>query len=297
MQGGGRKISAWLGLLHRVGVCSTMIASEFGKPGGASSMKIAFWNINRNKDVTHVVNLVDRAAPDVLFIAECSPEIVESLQSLYRMLVPIVSDKPKVRGFVVSENLKCLLKHEFKDRLSLYQLTWNSKEFLLGTVHLLPKNNASSQAQSLEAMKYVHVIQRFEREQRQKNTIIIGDFNMNPFDPGMVSASAFNAVCSPEIALKQSRRFQGDNYDYFFNPAWKNYAGIGDEIYGTYYYHAYGMDEFLWNNFDQVLVRPSILRQYNPKFSVMHDILGFDLRTRNNEVSDHYPILLELKEK
>jgi hypothetical protein len=213
------------------------------------------------------------------------------------MLDPVLSDDPKIRCFIISKKMECSLKREYKNRLFLYQLTWKNKRFLLGTVHLLSKNNASAHAQRLEAKGYVREIQMFEREQQQKDTIVIGDFNMNPFDPGMVSASVFNSVCSAEIALKGTRMFQSEKYDYFFNPAWKNYAGIGNEVYGTYFYHSVGADEFHWNNFDQALIRPSILQQYEPKFSVLHDILGYDLRKRNNGVSDHYPILLELKEK
>jgi exonuclease III len=176
-------------------------------------------------------------------------------------------------------------------------LTWQDKDFLLGTVHLLPKNHASSDTQSLEAKDYVREVRLVEKDEQQKNTILIGDFNMNPFDPGMISASTFNSVCSPAIALKRCRTFQWESYDYFFNPTWKNYAGVGKDIYGTYYHHSCGADEFHWNNFDQALVSPSILQQYNPEFSILHDVLRFDLRKENNGISDHYPILLELKEK
>jgi hypothetical protein len=176
-------------------------------------------------------------------------------------------------------------------------LTWQDKDFLLGTVHLLSKMNTTPQTQSLEAGEYVRKVRMIEKELQQKNTILIGDFNMNPFEPGMVSASVFNSVCSLDIALKQSRKFQYVDYDYFYNPAWKNYAGVGNEVYGTYYHHSYGMDEFHWNNYDQALIRPAILQQYRPEFSVLHDKVWFDLRNKNNNISDHYPILLELKEK
>ena len=257
-------------------------------------MKIIFCNINkRNKDVAHVVKLVNSVKPDLLFLAECSPEIVSATQTQYEMISPAIFDNPKVHGFIVSGKVECSLKREYNERLSFYRLAWQGKEFLLGTVHLLSKNCTSALAQSLVAEEYVRMVRIQEEIEKHKNTILIGDFNMNPFDSGMVSASVFNAVCSQEIALKQSRKFQRKDYDYFFNPAWKNYAGVGNAVYGTYYHHSCGMDGVHWNNFDQVLIRPSILQQYKPKFSVLHE-LGFDLRNKNNGVSDHYPILLEL---
>jgi len=257
-------------------------------------MKIVFWNIKGSKDVTHVVDLVDSVEPDLLFLAECSPEIVASSQSRCRVIAPRIFANPKVRGFVVSENVKCTLSLEHNDRLFFYRVTWQGKEFLLGTVHLLSKIYASNSAQSSEAQKYVRVVRMTEKAEKQKNTILIGDFNMNPFEEGMVKVHAFNSVCSSEIALKKGRQFQGEYYDYFFNPAWKHYAGVGNGVYGTYYHHSCGADGFHWNNFDQALVSPSILQKYNPQFSILHDVLGFDLRNKNNGVSDHYPILLEL---
>ena len=260
-------------------------------------MKIAFWNIKQNKNLDYVVKLIDSVCPDVLFLAESSPEMVELLQDRYKTLGPGISSEPKIYGFIVSKNLKGSLIREYKDRLFLYQLTWQEEFFSLGVVHLPSKLYKSTAAQSEQVAKYVREIRMFEEELQHKNTILIGDFNMNPFEPGMVLASLFNSVCSPAIALKQKRTIDGEDYDYFFNPSWKNYAGVGNDVYGTYYYHACGTDEFHWNNLDQVLIRPSILQQYDPEFFVLHDVLEFDLRKRNNGISDHYPILLELKEK
>ena len=260
-------------------------------------MKIAFWNIKQNENLDHVVKLVDSVGPDVLFLAESSPEMVELLQDRYKTLGPGISSEPKIYGFAVSEQLKCSFDRKYQNRLFLYRLTWRKEDFSLGVVHLPSKNHTTNLAQSHDAAKYAQEIRVYEKERKHKNTILIGDFNMNPFDPGMVLASVFNSVCSPAIALKQKRKVKDEYHDYFFNPSWKNYAGVGNEVYGTYYYHSCGEDEFLWNNLDQALVRPSILQKYDPHFFVLHDVLGFDLRTKNNGVSDHYPILLELKEK
>jgi hypothetical protein len=35
--------------------------------------------------------------------------------------------------------------------------------------------------------------------------VVIGDFNMNPFDRGMVNANGFHAVMSRQIAALRSR--------------------------------------------------------------------------------------------
>jgi len=131
-------------------------------------MKIVFWNIKQNKDITYVVDLVDRVSPDMLFLAECAPEIADLLRSRYKILVSRISTHPKVRGFAVAENLKCSLIHEYNNRLFLYRLTWKYKVFLLGTVHLMSKNHTTSLAQSLEAGNYVREIRMIEESEKQK---------------------------------------------------------------------------------------------------------------------------------
>lgn len=121
---------------------------------------------------------------------------------------------------------------------------------------------------------------------------------MNPFDPGMVVSDGFNSVCSETIAKKISRIVGGEECPYFYNPSWKNYSGIGNKIYGSYYYHSCsGGHEFHWNNLDQVLLRPSIIEKYDHVFKILHDVVGYDLTKKNNGISDHYPIFLELQEK
>ncbi|MDR1923990.1 MAG: hypothetical protein LBQ66_06420 [Planctomycetaceae bacterium] len=257
-------------------------------------MKIAFWNIKLNKNFCYIVELVKRVQADILFLAECPQENITELQNSYKVLAGKIYERPKIYSCIISETLGCSLIQEYKNRLFVYRLTFGKQKLLVGVVHLISKNHANPNTQITVSIDYMREIREAYPKQ---DMILIGDFNMNPFDHGMVSVAGFNSVCSEEIALKEQRQFQMEKYDYFFNPSWKNYSGIGNEVYGTYYHHSPDSDGFYWNNYDQVLLRPAILKKYNYKFTVLHNILNFDLRRKNNGISDHYPILLELQEK
>jgi exonuclease III len=266
-------------------------------------MRIVFWNINRKSDVEIIHQLVEKSTPDLLFLAECPDEMVSKIDSSFPEIKPPVTppkSDPKVRGFNISNIYQIDCVNNDFDRYWFYVVEKDDKIFLLGTVHLIDQRNHDKHAQCRVARDAMEQIQRHETAMRSKtqNTILIGDFNMNPFDPGMVVADGFNSVCSLEIAKKRSRKVSNKDYTYFYNPSWKIYAGIGNHIHGTYYYRRCdGGHTFHWNNLDQVLLRPSILEKYDHCFEVLHNTLDFDLRKSNNSVSDHYPILLEIKDK
>ncbi|MCL2623723.1 MAG: hypothetical protein FWD31_08670 [Planctomycetaceae bacterium] len=266
-------------------------------------MKIVFWKINQNEDAHIIEELVEKSAPDLLFLAECTNLMVTKIDALFPEIRPPVippNSKPKVRGFNISNDYQASCMNNDLDRLQFYNIENNGQEFLVGAVHLIDPRNYDVYDQCREARDVMVQIKRLEEATQgiTQDTILIGDFNMNPFHPGMVVADGFNSVCSLDIAKKRSRKVSNKDYAYFYNPSWKIYAGIGNHIHGTYYYHhCGGGHEFHWNNLDQVLLRPSILEKYDHRFEILHDTLGFDLRKSNNNVSDHYPILLEIKDK
>ena len=134
-------------------------------------------------------------------------------------------------------------------------------------------------------------IRNLERSEGCKNTIILGDFNMNPFDHGMIAGNAFNAVMSESIARKGYRTIQGKKHEYFYNPSWKLY-GSDSKKPGTYFLSHPNHTSFHWNIYDQVLIRPSLLEHYEISYSAIQDDKFFN--NMGTGYSDHSPIKFEL---
>jgi len=260
-------------------------------------MKIVFWNTNRNKDHTPVVKLVDNTGVDLLFLAECSEDAFWELKKSYEEVIAPAS-KSKIKCFKINQAISCYCVREISPSLILYQAEYHTIQCTLGVLHLRSKLYADPHFQNGLAYDCIAGIKNYEDENDNMDTVLIGDFNMNPFDPGMVVSRGFNSVCSQKIAQKNDRTVADKVCHYFYNPSWKSFSGMGDEIYGSYYYHSCsGGHDFHWNNFDQVLLRPSVIQKYDHVFRILHDVAGFDLTKKNNGISDHYPIFLELQEK
>src|SRR5207245_11544049 len=76
------------------------------------------------------------------------------------------------------------------------------QEFLLVVTHLGSKGRKSDASQTLAAPVFNEVIRRVEGRAGHSRTVLVGDLNLQPFDPAMVGAEGFNAVMTKELALR-----------------------------------------------------------------------------------------------
>ncbi len=184
------------------------------------------------------------------------------------------------------------------------------KKILLGGIHLsseLTLHEESSRAGlARDIMKEVNKI---ENDLGHSNTILIGDFNMAPFELGMVEYSAFNAVMSIDIAEKKYRHVNGsgigthDKYHYFYNPMWSFMGDLSKYAPGTYYWYDNSRNnKFRWNTLDQVLMRPCLIPNFAKESIKIIDsdlsgkmLINSKLSSRpKSQISDHLPIFLTI---
>jgi hypothetical protein len=72
----------------------------------------------------------------------------------------------------------------------------------------------------LECTELARTIGDEERHAGHSRTIVVGDFNMNPFEKGLVGASGLRATMARTVAERASRVIQGKPYSFFYNPMW-----------------------------------------------------------------------------
>jgi endonuclease/exonuclease/phosphatase family metal-dependent hydrolase len=151
---------------------------------------------------------------------------------------------------------------------------------------------ADEDAQHISTIFFKQDIELAEAESGHKNTIIFGDFNMNPFDKGMVSVVSLNSLPSLKIAKNGSRVFQGREHSFFYNPSW-NLLGDLDDSPGTYFHGSPSSLSHYWNILNQVIVRPTIADRFQTaslkilKNAGSHSLVNPDGKP---SVSDHLPI-------
>ena len=130
--------------------------------------------------------------------------------------------------------------------------------------------------------------------------VVIGDFNVNPYEPGMIMADKLHAVPAKPVAARGRRTIMRKSYPMFYNPSWRLYAEGEGGPGGTYFRATNDVDCVFWNVFDQVLVRPALL----PRLPIdcvrvidKDESVGFRRQpagTPDERISDHLPILFTM---
>jgi hypothetical protein len=271
-------------------------------------MKIAFWNINKKNLSDLLVDFVKENEIDVLLLAETGDgTVVLDFIKKQKKMNPgkRFSEISNAKVFVLSsyseENFK-IKPSKFSSRWNGYTITIPTIiKFNLFCVHFPSKVNWSAESLALECVNLSREIEEFENETGIFETIVIGDFNMNPYENGLVAANGLHALPDINYLLKKSegRVVNGIKYKYFYNPMW-NHFGDGELPLGTYYYRESGHISQEWNIYDQVIYRPSFderIKKNSLKiiFQIQtENLLDAMKRPDKENYSDHLPILIEI---
>lgn len=146
-----------------------------------------------------------------------------------------------------------------------------------------------------EAVKYLEINKSYILT---RNTLVMGDFNVNPFEASMVNVDTLYALSSKNIVKKISRIVNGELYNMFYNPMWNK---LGDENgNGSYYYNSSQITNYYWNILDQFIVRPEIADKVNIKnIKIVTSIDDYSLKNKSGlpkrEISDHFPLYFKLE--
>jgi hypothetical protein len=263
-----------------------------------------FWNIARRDLGLEIGEACREHDVDVLILAECT---LSSAQ-LFSRANDGRLDFYEEATSPVESRLRFFTKLPLNTLRPLADNDWASirsfrppigTEIIVVGAHISSKLFASPHDQHHEASLIRDLIARTERAQGHSRTLVIGDLNMNPFEPGLTAANGFHAIMDKDIALKGSRRVQGADYDFFYNPMWSR---LGDESQGpagTYYLNRGGrVVNHFWETFDQVLLRPALLPYYKAQGLKVLDRIADRPLIRNGVIdrsySDHLPLLIKL---
>ncbi|HUB11729.1 MAG TPA: endonuclease/exonuclease/phosphatase family protein [Acetobacteraceae bacterium] len=264
---------------------------------------LLFWNVRGSHIADSLASICQDHEVDVLMLAELEANAIEMLGRLNS-----TKDAPywELRSPVVSR-VRCFTRYPiasitplFDDgRVSIRNLSPPiGASVLIVAVHMPSKLQSDDQDQHYRIRRLRGDIEEAERQVGHRNTVVIGDLNANPFEDAMVAADGLHGVMDKRIAERPPRSVQGKDWSFFCNPMWSR---MGDESKGppgTHYYARGGLVSYFWNTFDQVLLRPELLRYYaEDSVAVISWIDGRDLLPANQtarDAPDHLPILVRL---
>lgn len=264
--------------------------------------RIVFWNLKR-KDLTNLVcKLASATDADVLILNECIVPIGSTLRALNSevdrcFFVPKSSSEERFHCFCRNTALDLTEIHR-GFRSSYRRLNLRSKPVVLGLVHGADIRNYDAENRQALAQITAIEIDFVKSEHGHSRLILVGDFNMNPYDRGMNLAAGFNAMMTKACISSGHRTVAGKKYDFYYNPMWSLFGDGSEGPAGTVYDKS-NQGPYGWSMLDQVVVHHSIVDEFESVRILSHagnsSLVDANGRPDSRRASDHLPIIVKLK--
>lgn len=268
-------------------------------------MTVLFWNINGNDVSEYLKDLTSNQDIDILVLieSELKPndilDILNEQITLYFYCPNIANTDIQIFTKFPDDLIQPINE---SPRHTARQLIIPSKqeEFLFIVVHYQSKLRWSDSSQAAHSPALSKFIEKSENLAGHQKTIVLGDFNMNPFEYGMIQTTGLHATMDKQTALEASRTIDGNNYKYFYNPMWSFFGEQGKgEVNGTYYHRKKGHICYYWNILDQVIFRPEVIEYFDEdSLQIITNTPNYNLLKSNGRVneniSDHLPVMFKL---
>ena len=269
---------------------------------GDVMINFLFWNTYGTKEInSYIESLVHEFDINIIVLAEYNADVGDLLMK--------INNGPS--SFTVLENAVCkkvtiisnchATNNILRDgkNYSIHEIEVFGKALIVAAVHLPSKYLTSEATQHVAIDHLVNAIGEAEGVTGHNNTIVVGDFNQNPFESGMIYANYLHSLPSRKVAMRQTRTVQSDEYKMFYNPMW-NLFGDHDKPPGTYFYSDSNADCFFWNIYDQVILRPCVINSFLlPSLKIVTNTQQGSLIQNdkpNKNISDHLPICFSIEE-
>ncbi len=258
-------------------------------------MNILFWNLKGNNIAEYILDCLAENDIDIAVFSEHSGVNFSLIASKinYNYIEGLGGCEKIV--MLAKESIDVEIKQE-QTRYALYHIICNSVQYIIAGVHLQDRFTTDTATRIACIGRLINDLSNVERRCKCKNTIIIGDFNANPYDDELLQMNAFNAVLFKDVIQKSETRKVGDEiYRRFYNPI-LNFISEDTKTYGSFYYTG-GSSAPVWNCLDQVLLSKALVDEI-AALKYLKSINGKSLMTTvkpKENISDHLPLLVEIR--
>ena len=239
---------------------------------------------------------------DIVVLNENSIPMKETLQALQKNVsrdfyCPVASPTQRFHCFCRNHKFG-MSETNSVSRMSVRKLQIGSHRTLLGLVHGVDIRNYDAEMRQSFAQSIADDIRFVQGQQNTNKFILLGDFNMNPYDRGMNLAAGLNAMMTKSCIERGYRKHLEREYDFYYNPMWSllgdNTNGPAGTVYDTSNQGPYG-----WSMLDQVIIGHSIVGLFR-SVKILTEAGTESLMNSKGHpdavhASDHFPLLVEFR--
>ena len=259
-------------------------------------MNILFWNLKGNSISGYIKQCLVENSIDIALFSEYNgvdfAALEREMEFDYRYIEGM-GGCDKIALFISSAVIATINREQ--SRYVLYTIQCNGSKYIVAGVHLQDRRSNDAAVRIETVGRLMNDIKNLEQSSKCRNTIVIGDFNANPYDDEMLQMNAFHAVLFKEVIRKsETRTVSGRAYRRLYNPI-IHFISENNQNYGSFYY-SNGSSTPVWHCLDQVLVGKALIDgiknlQYLKsigKVSLLKKIVP------DKKISDHLPLFVQL---
>ncbi len=263
---------------------------------------MVFWNLKNRALVAEVAELVVEQDCHLVALSEadveCTKMIIEELATKYNAVYRY-HETPgcdRIR-LIVNErysDVELLNQHAY---FSLIKITGRDKDLIIGLVHLPSKCYHEPDESRVAAETLHRHISEEEERYEMEDSMVIGDFNFDPFEMPMVSFSGMCATNAKDTANRDRITRSWGEKRLFYNPMWALYSAYSERP-GSFKYDRFGEDVVGWHFLDQVIIRPSLIEAFKfDALKLIYETSTYKFVNQNGKPtsSDHLPIVCEIE--
>ena len=263
-------------------------------------MRLLFWNTHRNLKINdYIRSMVIEHEINIVVLSEYSADIKKLIGRLREdgRYFSAANTKGADRITILYSDADL----EPANQDECYSLQIIDKKIILCGTHLysdLFGNNSQERYHLIRVL--MEDIHSMEKEIGTEKVVIIGDMNEMPYGIGCLSADGFHGLPALTEENSKERTVRNRLYKKFYNPMW---SFMGDNSYppGTYYYSKAALYTPFWFMFDQVIISQELISLFNKdELRIITECkigkLYTESRIPNEKISDHFPIMCEIRE-
>lgn len=138
-------------------------------------------------------------------------------------------------------------------------------------------------------------IRLIEKDVGHTRTLVVGDFNMTPYEQGMVTTKGMHALMSKSLTRSMQQLQNRVGYPCFYNPMWSHLGDHPNRAPGSFFFsNGASATNTFWQLLDQVIVRYDLMDSINQPEILTNDgtesLITNRGRPRKATYSDHLPL-------
>jgi hypothetical protein len=263
-------------------------------------VRILFWNIQKKPLVTEVCDVIEESRCTIAGFAEMEEniidEVIATLDQVYglkffRCMNPGCE---KIVIIIKDNTYKVSLRNQNKD-FSILSFEVGDRSYILGFVHLPSKLHRGMDQMRRACERLRMQVEIEEDELGIAEAILIGDFNLDPFEMAMISFSGLAATNGVACSQRMEITRDGEANRLFYNPMWTLYSEH-KLTPGSHRYIRSGEDVVSWHFLDQVIIRPSLIESFSfSSLNLIKKTRKYRLVSDNAipNLSDHLPLVCQ----